>query len=204
MATVVRVESDDLMLWLDLAFTLTLRTGISYFKTSGGLPHCPKPRVREARYRRYDRSWRAADSVTLQSQGNASPFCSNLVARYSGWNCSCSHLSRAGTTMRLTSIRRQNEANLCPEGRAARPRSLFNRVGYVEMKRRLSGDRQYPLKRELISLMRPAVFLDGVLNEDDGYAFDPDKIRWVPGAKQAVKPVNDAGSFALVVTIDAE
>lgn len=52
------------------------------------------------------------------------------------------------------------------------------------------------------ALRRPAVFFDrdGVLNEDDGYAFDPDKIRWVEGAQQAVKAVNDAGYFAFVVT----
>lgn len=50
--------------------------------------------------------------------------------------------------------------------------------------------------------MRPAVFFDrdGVLNEDDDYAFDPNKIRWVKGAQQAVKAVNDAGYFAFVVT----
>lgn len=50
--------------------------------------------------------------------------------------------------------------------------------------------------------MRPAVFFDrdGVLNEDDGYPFDPNKIRWVEGAQQAVKAVNDAGYFAFVVT----
>ena len=50
--------------------------------------------------------------------------------------------------------------------------------------------------------MRPAVFFDrdGVLNEDDGYAFEPDKIRWVEGAQQAVKAVYDAGYFAFVVT----
>lgn len=50
--------------------------------------------------------------------------------------------------------------------------------------------------------MRPAVFFDrdGVLNEDDGYAFDPGKIRWVEGAQQAVRAVNDAGYFAFVVT----
>lgn len=41
---------------------------------------------------------------------------------------------------------------------------------------------------------------DGVLNEDDGYAFDPNKIRWVEGAQQAVKAVNNAGYFAFVVT----
>ncbi|MDF0583789.1 D-glycero-alpha-D-manno-heptose-1,7-bisphosphate 7-phosphatase [Bradyrhizobium yuanmingense] len=51
-------------------------------------------------------------------------------------------------------------------------------------------------------MKRPAVFFDrdGVLNEDDGYAFDPDKIRWVEGAQQAVKAVNEAGYFAFVVT----
>ncbi|WP_448046358.1 D-glycero-alpha-D-manno-heptose-1,7-bisphosphate 7-phosphatase [Bradyrhizobium liaoningense] len=50
--------------------------------------------------------------------------------------------------------------------------------------------------------MRPAVFFDrdGVLNEDDGYVFDPDKIRWVEGAQQAIKAVNDVGYFAFVVT----
>lgn len=50
--------------------------------------------------------------------------------------------------------------------------------------------------------MRPAVFFDrdGVLNEDEGYAFDPQKTRWVAGALQAVKAVNDAGYFAFVVT----
>ncbi|MET4519797.1 HAD family hydrolase [Bradyrhizobium sp. I1.7.5] len=55
---------------------------------------------------------------------------------------------------------------------------------------------------EPVKFMRPAVFFDrdGVLNEDDGYAFDPDKIRWVEGAQQAVRAVNDAGYFAFVVT----
>lgn len=50
--------------------------------------------------------------------------------------------------------------------------------------------------------MRPAVFFDrdGVLNQDDGYVSDPNKIQWVEGAKQAVKAVNDAGYFAFVVT----
>ncbi|MCP2126902.1 D-glycero-alpha-D-manno-heptose-1,7-bisphosphate 7-phosphatase [Bradyrhizobium ottawaense] len=51
-------------------------------------------------------------------------------------------------------------------------------------------------------MKRPAVFFDrdGVLNEDDGYAFDPDKIRWMEGVQQAVKAVNDAGYLAFVVT----
>jgi D-glycero-D-manno-heptose 1,7-bisphosphate phosphatase len=51
-------------------------------------------------------------------------------------------------------------------------------------------------------LKRPAVFFDrdGVLNEDHGYVFDPGKIRWVEGAQEAVKAVNDAGYLAFVVT----
>ncbi len=41
---------------------------------------------------------------------------------------------------------------------------------------------------------------DGVLNEDVGYAYRPDQIRWVDGAKAAVKAVNDAGLYAFVAT----
>lgn len=50
--------------------------------------------------------------------------------------------------------------------------------------------------------MLPAVFFDrdGVLNEDDGYAFEPSKIRWVKGAMEAVRAVNQSGYFAFVVT----
>lgn len=49
---------------------------------------------------------------------------------------------------------------------------------------------------------KPAVFFDrdGVLNEDDGYLFESDKIRWVTGAREAVRAVNEAGYFAFVVT----
>ncbi len=41
---------------------------------------------------------------------------------------------------------------------------------------------------------------DGVLNEDVGYAYRSDQIRWVEGAIAAVKAVNDAGLFAFVAT----
>lgn len=44
---------------------------------------------------------------------------------------------------------------------------------------------------------------DGVLNEDVGYAHRPDQIRWIPGAIEAVKMVNDAGLFAFVATNQA-
>jgi D,D-heptose 1,7-bisphosphate phosphatase len=51
-------------------------------------------------------------------------------------------------------------------------------------------------------LRRPAVFFDrdGVLNHDSGYTFETHKLRWIDGAREAVKAVNDAGHFAFVVT----
>jgi D,D-heptose 1,7-bisphosphate phosphatase len=51
-------------------------------------------------------------------------------------------------------------------------------------------------------LRRPAVFFDrdGVLNHDSGYTFEAEKLRWIDGAREAVKAVNDAGYFAFVVT----
>jgi D-glycero-D-manno-heptose 1,7-bisphosphate phosphatase len=51
-------------------------------------------------------------------------------------------------------------------------------------------------------LRRPAVFFDrdGVLNHDAGYTFEPGKLQWIDGAKEAVKAVNDAGYFAFVAT----
>jgi D,D-heptose 1,7-bisphosphate phosphatase len=52
---------------------------------------------------------------------------------------------------------------------------------------------------------RPAVFLDrdGVLNVDRGYVHAPDQVEWVPGAKEAVKLMNDAGYYLFVVTNQA-
>jgi D,D-heptose 1,7-bisphosphate phosphatase len=51
-------------------------------------------------------------------------------------------------------------------------------------------------------LRRPAVFFDrdGVLNHDSGYTFEASKLKWIDGAREAVKAVNDAGYFAFVVT----
>jgi D-glycero-D-manno-heptose 1,7-bisphosphate phosphatase len=51
-------------------------------------------------------------------------------------------------------------------------------------------------------MKKPAVFFDrdGVLNEDTGYLFQPEKVRWIEGAREAVRAVNDAGYFAFVVT----
>ena len=52
---------------------------------------------------------------------------------------------------------------------------------------------------------RAAVFFDrdGVLNLDHGYVHAPDQVQWVPGAKEAVKLVNDLGCYAFVVTNQA-
>ncbi|UVO31824.1 HAD family hydrolase [Bradyrhizobium arachidis] len=49
---------------------------------------------------------------------------------------------------------------------------------------------------------RPAVFFDrdGVLNHDAGYLFEASKFKWIDGAREAVRLVNEAGYFAFVVT----
>jgi len=55
------------------------------------------------------------------------------------------------------------------------------------------------------SLVRPAVFLDrdGVLNEDANYVSLPEQVRWIKGAKAAIKTLNDAGYYVFVVTNQA-
>lgn len=52
---------------------------------------------------------------------------------------------------------------------------------------------------------RGAVFFDrdGVLNEDLGHVGTPDRLRWMPGAVEAVRAVNAAGLYAFVVTNQA-
>jgi D-glycero-D-manno-heptose 1,7-bisphosphate phosphatase len=49
---------------------------------------------------------------------------------------------------------------------------------------------------------RPAAFLDrdGVLNIDHGYAYRPEQLEWVEGAAEAVRLLNEAGYYVLVVT----
>ena len=51
-------------------------------------------------------------------------------------------------------------------------------------------------------MKRPAIFFDrdGVLNEDSGYVFEIGQLKWIEGAREAVKLANDAGYFVFVVT----
>jgi len=52
---------------------------------------------------------------------------------------------------------------------------------------------------------RPAAFIDrdGTLNEDTGYVHRPEEFRWLPGAPETVKLLNDLGYLVIVVTNQA-
>lgn len=41
---------------------------------------------------------------------------------------------------------------------------------------------------------------DGVLNEDYGYAYEPEKLVWIPGARAAIRRVNAASGLVLIAT----
>jgi D-glycero-D-manno-heptose 1,7-bisphosphate phosphatase len=51
-------------------------------------------------------------------------------------------------------------------------------------------------------LQRPAVFLDrdGTLNDDTGYVYRIADFRWLPGAVNAVRALNDGGYYVFIVT----
>lgn len=50
--------------------------------------------------------------------------------------------------------------------------------------------------------MRPAVFLDrdGVINRDTGYVHRPDQLEFLPGVGAAIRALNRAGYWVIVVT----
>jgi D-glycero-D-manno-heptose 1,7-bisphosphate phosphatase len=56
--------------------------------------------------------------------------------------------------------------------------------------------------REAGKTLRAAVLLDrdGVLNVDHGYIGGPERLEWVPGARQAVAALNRSGVLVIVVT----
>lgn len=61
-------------------------------------------------------------------------------------------------------------------------------------------------QRETAALrVRPAAFLDrdGVLNEDHGYTHRVDDLTWIPGAREAIRLLNDRGYRVIVVTNQA-
>jgi D-glycero-D-manno-heptose 1,7-bisphosphate phosphatase len=51
-------------------------------------------------------------------------------------------------------------------------------------------------------LQRPAVFLDrdGTLNHDTGYVYRSTDFRWLPGAVNAIRRLNDSGYYVFIVT----
>ena len=53
-----------------------------------------------------------------------------------------------------------------------------------------------------VNALRPCAFFDrdGVLNRDTGYTFRAEDLHWQPGAREAVKRLNDAGYLVVVVT----
>jgi D-glycero-D-manno-heptose 1,7-bisphosphate phosphatase len=59
-----------------------------------------------------------------------------------------------------------------------------------------------PPARPAEPVQRPAVFLDrdGTLNQDTGYVHRWQDFRWLPGAKAAIRRLNDSGIYVFVVT----
>jgi len=56
---------------------------------------------------------------------------------------------------------------------------------------------------DAMNAQRPVMVIfdrDGVLNVDHGYAYDPARLEWIPGARAAVKRVNEAGAIAVIAT----
>ena len=55
---------------------------------------------------------------------------------------------------------------------------------------------------EAIKSRRPGVIVDrdGVLNVDHGYVSEVERLEWIPGARRAVRRLNEAGIAVAVVT----
>lgn len=53
--------------------------------------------------------------------------------------------------------------------------------------------------------LRPAVIFDrdGTLNVDEGYTHAPDQLKWIGGAREAIRSLNDAGWYVIVATNQA-
>ena len=71
----------------------------------------------------------------------------------------------------------------------------FTDIGVPEDLQR--ARREFPARRK-----RAAAFLDcdGVLNHDDGHVGSISRFRWIEGAREAVKALNDAGFYVFIIT----